>query len=136
MRRREFVISAGAAMTAVSALSSPLGAAFAQEAPGTAPEAAVEPVEEPAAKPFDFEDVAALAKELADKPYEYRDAELIGTFGNLTYDQYRGIRFRSDRDPWAGSRDFALDLLPPGAIFHPQPAAAAWPWPSDVANGR
>ena len=43
--------------------------------------------------------------------------ELIGTFGNLTYDQYRGIRFRRDRDPWAGG-DFTLDLLPPGSIFH------------------
>ncbi|MDQ7774846.1 glucan biosynthesis protein [Paracoccus aminovorans] len=119
MRRRDFVISAGAAMTAVGALSSSLGAALAQESPETAtPEPQTEPTDAAPPKPFGFEDVAAMAKDLASKPYEYRDAELIGTFANLTYDQYRGIRFRRDRDPWVGSRDFALDLLPPGSIFH------------------
>lgn len=120
MRRREFVISAGAAMSAISTLSSSLGAALAQESPETATPAPqpAQPVDAAPPKPFDFEDVAAMAKDLASKPYEYRDAELIGTFGNLTYDQYRGIRFRRDRDPWVGSRDFALDLLPPGSIFH------------------
>lgn len=114
MHRREFVISAGAALAAASTL----GAALAQEAP-TNPAAPAEPAAAPEpAKPFGFEDVTALAKELAGKPYAYRDAELVGSFTNLTYDQYRGIRFRRDRDPWAGSRDFALDLLAPGAIFH------------------
>lgn len=116
MHRRVFVKSAGAALTAVSALTSGLGAAFAQET--TAEPAAGQPVDAAPVKPFDFEDVAAMAKELASKPYAYRDSDLAGTFANLTYDQYRGIRFRRDRDPWAGSRDFALDLLPPGAIFH------------------
>lgn len=103
-------------MTAASALGSGLGAAFAQEAPATpaAPEAPVP--EKP--EPFGFEDVATMARDLAANPYAYRDADLVGSFGNLTYDQYRGIRFRRDRDPWLGSRDFALDLLPPGAIFH------------------
>lgn len=116
MHRREFVLTAGAALAASSALTSGLGAAFAQEAPASpAPEPASEPQ---AAKPFGFEDVATLARDLAAKPYNYRDADLVGSFGNLTYDQYRGIRFRRDRDPWTGSRDFALDLLPPGAIFH------------------
>lgn len=117
MHRREFVISAGAALTAASALGSSLGAAFAQEAP-TSPAEPQQGVEAQPLKPFDFEDVAAMARDLAAKAYSYRDADLVGSFGNLTYDQYRGIRFRRDRDPWAGSRDFAMDLLPPGAIFH------------------
>ena len=118
MDRREFVISAGAAMTAVTALSSSLGSALAQENhAATAPEAGTDTAEVAAPKPFDFESVAEIAREMAANPFKYRDAELIGTFGNLTYDQYRGIRFRRDRDPWAGG-DFTLDLLPPGSIFH------------------
>lgn len=116
MHRREFVFSAGAALSAAT-LASGLGAALAQEAPATP--ATPEPAAPPAApKPFGFEDVAEMARDLASKPYAYRDAELVGSFSNLTYDQYRGIRFRRDRDPWAGSRDFAMDLLAPGAIFH------------------
>ena len=118
MHRRDFVISAGAAMTAVSAVSASLGSAMAQEAPETAaPEAGTDTAKTVAPKPFGFEDVAEIAREMAANPFKYRDAELIGTFGNLTYDQYRGIRFRRDRDPWAGG-DFTLDLLPPGSIFH------------------
>ncbi|GLK65619.1 MULTISPECIES: glucan biosynthesis protein [Paracoccus] len=97
-------------MTAVNALSSSLGAAVAQELPEEA-QAAAEP------KPFGFEDVAEMARELAANPYQQPGTELVGSFANLSYDQYRGIRFRRDRDPWAGSRDFALDLLPPGAIY-------------------
>ena len=112
MHRREFVISAGAALGAASTL----GAAFAQEAPAQ-PTPEAQPAQQPA-KPFGFDDVAAMAQDLASRSYAYRDAELVGSFGNLNYDQYRGIRFRRDRDPWLGSRDFALDLLPPGAIFH------------------
>lgn len=116
MRRREFVILSGVAMTAASALGSSMGPALAQEP--SVPAEAGTPVDAVEPKPFGFEDVAAMARDLAAKPYEYRDAQLVGSFANLNYDQYRGIRFRRDRDPWVGSRDFALDLLPPGAIFH------------------
>ena len=88
MHRRDFVISAGAAMTAVSALSASLGSALAQETPATAaPEAGVDTSEPVAPKPFGFEDVAEIAREMAANPFKFRDAELICTFGNLTYDQ-------------------------------------------------
>ncbi|SMO51148.1 glucan biosynthesis protein [Paracoccus laeviglucosivorans] len=118
MHRREFVISAGAALSAASALSLGVGSALAQEAPATPPAAPEGQPEAQPAKPFGFDDVVAMAQDLSSRAYAYRDADLVGSFGNLTYDQYRGIRFRRDRDPWVGSRDFALDLLPPGAIFH------------------
>lgn len=119
MYRREFVISAGAALTAAAALSPGRGPAWAQEAPAGPPAPQPAPAQPAAApRPFGFEDVIAQARDLAAKPYNYRDAELVGSFANLTYDRYRGIRFRRDRDPWAGSRHFALDLLAPGAIFH------------------
>ena len=76
MHRREFVFSAGAALSAAT-LASGLGAALAQEAPATP--ATPEPAAPAAApKPFGFEDVAEMARDLASKPYAYRDAELVG----------------------------------------------------------
>lgn len=117
MYRREFLNTAGATLASATALTTTLATAFAQDAPAAPVQSPPTPEAAPAA-PFGFDDVAAMAKDLASKDYVYRDAELIGTFGGLNYDQYRGIRFRSDRDPWSGSRDFSLDLLAPGAIFH------------------
>ncbi|TWI38211.1 glucans biosynthesis protein [Paracoccus sulfuroxidans] len=118
MRRRDFVLSASAAMSAAGTISSLSGAAHAQDAAIAevpAPEAPPVPEE---VKPFDFDSLVAIAQDYASKAYDAPRSELIGTFGELNYDQYRGIRFRRDADPWAGSRDFWLDLLAPGAIFH------------------
>ena len=67
---------------------------------------------------FGFEEVASLASERATRVYEQPVAEQVGSFANLTYDQYRAIRFRRDRDPFAGNPRFGMDLLPPGAIFY------------------
>ncbi|PID64084.1 MAG: glucan biosynthesis protein G [Gammaproteobacteria bacterium] len=67
---------------------------------------------------FNFETVARMAEALAAEDYVYVDAELIGTFGDLNYDQYRAIRFKSEYDPWKNIDGFSVDLLPPGLIFH------------------
>lgn len=67
---------------------------------------------------FGFEDVSRIAAESAAKAYEPPFSKLVGSFENLNYDQYRGIRFRRDRDPWGELGNFTLDLLPPGGIFH------------------
>lgn len=67
---------------------------------------------------FGFEDVAALAAERASRVYQQPVSELVGSFANLNYDQYRAIRFRRDRDPWASSGRFGIDLLSPGMIFY------------------
>ena len=67
---------------------------------------------------FGFEEVASLASERATRVYEQPVAEQVGSFANLTYDQYRAIRFRRDRDPFAGNPRFGMVLLPPGAIFY------------------
>lgn len=114
MYRRNFVISSAAALAASGALAN---LAFAQEAsPEPAP--TEDEAQTPEPKPFDFEDVAAIAKEYASRDYTQPISQLTGSFGNLNYDQYRGIRFKRDRDPWQGNRQFALDLLPPGSIFY------------------
>lgn len=113
MYRRNFVLSSAAALAATGALGN---LAFAQEAENPAP--AATPEAAPTPKPFDFEDVVAVAQDYASREYSQPVSQLTGSFADLNYDQYRAIRFRRDRDPWRDSRVFALDLLPPGAIFY------------------
>ena len=67
---------------------------------------------------FGFEEVAALAAERASRVYKQPVAELTGSFADLGYDRYRGIRFRREADPLGDDNDFRMDLLPPGAIFY------------------
>lgn len=69
---------------------------------------------------FGFEDVVARAQALAASPFAAPDSTLLPPFADLNYDQYRAIRFRRHRDPWAGNKDFRLDFLPPG-LFYNQP---------------
>ncbi len=103
MDRRAFLMSSAAAVLAPALLNPALSRpAWAQTA---APPA------------FGFEDVARRAAELARDAYAAPPGKLTGGFADLGYDQYRGIRFRRDADPWAEAGPFALDLLPPGMLF-------------------
>lgn len=67
---------------------------------------------------FGFDDVVVMVQDLVLCSYVYCDVELVGSFGNLNYDQYCGICFCCDRDLWLGSCDFVLDLLLFGVIFY------------------
>lgn len=119
MYRRSFVMSSAAALAAGGLGQAALAQSGDDEAPDVAASRDVpETGEIVAPDPFGFEDVIALAQEFAGRDYVAPASTLQGSFADLNYDRYRGIRFRRDRDPWAGSRDFALDLLPPGSIFH------------------
>lgn len=69
------------------------------------------------AGPFGFEDVAAQAQALAASNFVSPQADLVGAFANVSYDQFRGIRFRRDHDTWAGVSRFGFDLLPPGLYY-------------------
>ncbi|MFD1881895.1 glucan biosynthesis protein [Paracoccus pacificus] len=112
MIRRD-VLRGGAAL---AVLGGSAGGLFAQTqtAPTPAPDGAAAPV---AAAPFGFESVVGIAKDLSGSSYAAPQMTLRGTFAKLTYDQYRAIRFRRDRDPWGGLPNFAVDLLPPGMIY-------------------
>ncbi|MDA8107528.1 MAG: glucan biosynthesis protein G [Betaproteobacteria bacterium] len=55
-----------------------------------------------AAYAFGFEEVAARARALAAKPYDPGPG-LPKALQNLTYDQYRDIRFKPDRQYWRGA---------------------------------
>jgi len=54
------------------------------------------------AAPFADADVRRTARELARHPFQEPDLKLPGAAGSMTYDQYRGIRFRQDRALWRG----------------------------------
>lgn len=113
MRRREFVLSATTVMAAAN-----LGMPLLRPAFGETSADSKAANEQGAPKRFGFDDVVAMAHDLAAKPYEYHNAKLVGSFAGLNYDQYRAIRFRRESDPWAHGRNFNLDLLAPGTIFH------------------
>jgi glucans biosynthesis protein len=61
---------------------------------------------------FDFSDVAAKAKQLAASPYKKPASNIPGSLANLSYDQYRDIRFKRDHAPWEDKLPFEL------AFFH------------------
>jgi glucans biosynthesis protein len=65
--------------------------------------AAEDPVPaDPVASPFDRSTVTELARQLAKKPYKPPANELPPEIHDLTYDQYRDIRFKPSAAIWAG----------------------------------
>ena len=117
MKRRQFLNAATALAAGGSFAAVPAQAQTATDQAAPA-DAAGDTPPAPAPTVFGFEEVAALAAERATRVYEQPVADLVGSFANLTYDQYRAIRFRRDRDPFAGNPRFGMDLLPPGSIFY------------------
>lgn len=114
MKRRQF-LNAATALAAGGALVVP---AQAQTDPAPAPAAGGANAAPAAAEPFGFEDVAALAADRARQVYEQPVAEQVGSFADLSYDQYRAIRYKREHDPFKGNALFGMDLLPPGSIFY------------------
>jgi glucans biosynthesis protein len=71
-----------------------------------------------AAAAFDFDTVAQRARDLAAKPYAKPAAKLPKELVALTYDQYRDIRFRTDRFHWRGAKlPFELAFFHTGLYF-------------------
>ena len=70
------------------------------------------------AQAFDFEDVARRAQTLAAKSYEAPDMKLPGPINDLSYDQYRDIRFKPDRSFWRGTAlPFELQFFHLGMFY-------------------
>lgn len=68
--------------------------------------------------PFDFEVLRFRAKTLAAKPYEERVSRVPKRLTELTYDQYRYIRFDQNRSWWRRDRlPFQLQFFHPGFIY-------------------
>lgn len=101
MKRRQFVT--GSLLSAAVASQ-----ALAQEAqPSVSTETEV----------HTFEKVVQLAQTLAKSAHKSQRLEMSGVFKELSYDQYRGIRFRKSADPLKGNSLFSMDLLPPGRFY-------------------
>ncbi|MGQ0619613.1 MAG: glucan biosynthesis protein G [Panacagrimonas sp.] len=73
------------------------------------------------AEAFDLEDVARRAQTLAAAPYQAPESPLPKELLDLSYDQYRDIRFNTDKSIWRGKNlPFELQLFHTGLYFkHP-----------------
>ncbi|WP_411860485.1 glucan biosynthesis protein [Halioxenophilus sp. WMMB6] len=54
---------------------------------------------------------------MASKPYVAPKHDLPAPLANLTYDQYRGIRFNPEHAIWHDSSEYELQLFHPGFLF-------------------
>jgi glucans biosynthesis protein len=74
-----------------------------------------------AARAFGFEDVAGQAKQLAATAYKAPVKKIPKVLDELTYDQYRDIRFRPEKSLWRGQKlPFELAFFHQGMLFgHP-----------------
>lgn len=98
MNRREFSVAFGA--LALGAAAGP-GTAAAQDGYKT---------------PFSRRTVIDLAREMAKKPFD-PPPPVPDTFGNLSYDEHRKIRFKKDKGLWVGAnRGFSVELLHAGFV--------------------
>ncbi len=70
------------------------------------------------AAPRTFDEVRALAKERAARPYAEPASSLDPFWTKLTYPDHQKIQFRPDRRVWAGEdRGFQLEFFHPGWVF-------------------
>ena len=65
--------------------------------------------------------VRDAARDLARQPFREPDTKLPGNAGSMTYDQYRGIRFRQERALWRGQNlPFQVSFFPRGFLYRPR----------------
>ena len=71
-----------------------------------------------AAGAFGFEDVSRRAQQLAGKSYRAPESKLPAALRDITYDDYRAIRFRTERSLWRGTGlPFEVQFFHPGFLF-------------------
>ncbi len=69
-------------------------------------------------QPFSDDFVKVLARDLATKPFQQEKIDLPAGLDQLTYDQYRDIRFNPDRSIWRGEpHGFSFDLFHSGFYY-------------------
>lgn len=102
-----------AGQTLMAAASSP----SARPAQAAAPQAAAPAIPEARIEDFSQATVVELARRLAQSPEQPREGVTPG-LADLTYDQYRDIRFRIDEALWTSENlPFRLDVLPAGFVY-------------------
>lgn len=71
-----------------------------------------------ATTPFAPDTVRKLAEKLSKADFQRPKLELPEPFNNLTYDQYRDIRFKTEQSIWRGDKlDYELQLFPVGFLY-------------------
>ncbi len=108
---RRNVLLGGSGATLLSLLGSafPVGEAQAEPA---APHPA------PAPGPFEASTVRRLAQALSKQPYRAPSTDLPAALNSVTYDQYRGIRFRKERALWRDrTLPFEVQFFPRGFLY-------------------
>jgi periplasmic glucans biosynthesis protein len=72
----------------------------------------------PDVTPFDLATVAKQARALAEKPYQEPSGKIPDWLREITYDQWRDIRFKADKALWADTRSpFQVQLFHPGLFY-------------------
>jgi periplasmic glucans biosynthesis protein len=70
------------------------------------------------AKSFDFEDAAAVAKKLAEQPFQEPKGQVPDWLLKISYDQWRDIRYRPDRALWRDKKlPFQVQFFHPGLFY-------------------
>jgi glucans biosynthesis protein len=73
--------------------------------------------QEAPAEPFSFDTVIQRARAAAAQPFQRPLIELSEPFADLTYDRFRGIRFRDEARMFTEGQGFQMDLMPPGFYY-------------------
>lgn len=109
----------GLAAAALSVLAHPAAAQQAQPQP--APPAQPQPPAPPPpppGQPFSRQWLVDEARKLAGQAFVPPKLDVPERFGNLTFEQYRDIRYRNDRIFWRNdNRGFGLGLMSTGSVF-------------------
>jgi len=72
------------------------------------------------AAPFTGSTVRRAAQDLAKRPFRDPDTTLPGAAASMTYEQYRGIRFKQERALWRGQDlPFQVGFFPRGFLYRP-----------------
>ena len=67
---------------------------------------------------FDLQNVAAMARELAAKPFEDNAGQVPEVLKSISYDQWRDIRFVQDKSLWRDEKlPFELQFFHPGLFY-------------------
>jgi glucans biosynthesis protein len=73
---------------------------------------------QPQAPGFGLQDVAAMAQELAGKPYEDNTGQVPQVLKTISYDQWRDIRFVPEKSLWRKEKlPFELQFFHPGLFY-------------------
>jgi periplasmic glucans biosynthesis protein len=113
LSRRDLL--AGAAMTVMASTAGPTSAQTNAEGPVALALASIGD-----GQPFEFSKLQAVARILAQRPYQPPVNDLPAAFGNMPYDQYVTIRAQPQAVLWANeNRGFTVEPLHRGYAFLP-----------------